>query len=82
MSYFINLFYVLLKYFLKDVMAKVLDNKLEVNEFQLVITFIFAQIPWLLVGWVLWHINLYRLFNAKSIFMQIVSSILKKFSLI
>ena len=27
------------------------------------------------VGWVLWHINLCRLFNAKSIFMQIVSSI-------
>ena len=25
-----------------------------------------------LVGWVLWHINLCRLFNAKSIFMQIV----------
>ena len=29
-----------------------------------------------LVGWVLWHINLCRLFNAKSIFMQIISSIL------
>ena len=28
-----------------------------------------------LVGWILWHINLCRLFNAKSIFMQIVSSI-------
>ena len=25
-----------------------------------------------LVGWVLRHINLYRLFNAKSIFMKIV----------
>ena len=25
----------------------------------------------LLVGWVLWHINLCRLFNAKSIFKQI-----------
>ena len=25
-----------------------------------------------LVGWVLWHITLCRLFNAKSIFMQIV----------
>ena len=25
--------------------------------------------------WVLWHINLCRLFNAKLIFMQIVSSI-------
>ena len=24
-----------------------------------------------LVGWVLWHVNLCRLFNAKSIFMQI-----------
>ena len=29
-----------------------------------------------LVGWVLWHINLCRLFNAKSIFIQIISSIL------
>ena len=28
-----------------------------------------------LVGWVLWHINLCRLFNAKSIFIQIFSSI-------
>ena len=27
-----------------------------------------------LVGWVLWHINLCRLFNAKSIFMQTASS--------
>ena len=26
----------------------------------------------LLVGWILWHINLRRLFNAKSIFMKIV----------
>ena len=29
-----------------------------------------------LVGWVLWHINLCRVFNAKSIFIQIISSIL------
>ena len=28
-----------------------------------------------LVGWILWHINLCRLFNAKSIFIQIISSI-------
>ena len=28
-----------------------------------------------LVGWVLWHINLCRLFNAKSTFIQIISSI-------
>ena len=28
-----------------------------------------------LVGLVLWHINLCRLFNAKSVFMQIISSI-------
>ena len=28
-----------------------------------------------LVGWVLWHINFSRLSNAKSIFMQIISSI-------
>ena len=32
-----------------------------------------------LVGWlVLWHINLCRLFNAKSVFMEIVSSISNK----
>ena len=29
----------------------------------------------LLISWVLWHINLCRLFNAKSIFIQITSSI-------
>ena len=34
-----------------------------------------------LVGGFLWHINFCRLFNAKSIFMQIVSSISKQFSL-
>ena len=28
-----------------------------------------------LVGWILWHINLYSLFNAKSIFIQVISSI-------
>ena len=28
-----------------------------------------------MVGWILWHINLCRLFNAKSIFMWIISSI-------
>ena len=28
-----------------------------------------------LVGWVLWHINHCRLFNAKSKYMQIVNSI-------
>ena len=28
-----------------------------------------------MVGWVLWHINLCRLFNAKSIFLQIIWSI-------
>ena len=27
---------------------------------------------WLVIGWVLWHINRCRLFNAKSIFMKIV----------
>ena len=33
------------------------------------------KIGWL-AGWLdLWHINLCRLFNAKSIFMQIISSI-------
>ena len=30
---------------------------------------------WLVGWWILWHINLCRLFNAKSIFLQIVSSI-------
>ena len=34
------------------------------------------QMQFWLVGWVLWHINLYWLFNAKSIFMQVISSIL------
>ena len=37
-----------------------------------------------LIGWLVgfsWHINLCRLFNARSICMQIVSSISKKFSL-
>ena len=34
-----------------------------------------SQAYWI-VGWlVLWHINLYRLFNPKSIFIQIISSI-------
>ena len=28
-----------------------------------------------LVGWVSWHFNLRKLFNAKSIFIQIVSPI-------
>ena len=28
-----------------------------------------------LIGWVLWHIKLCRLFHAKSIFMWIISSI-------
>ena len=28
-----------------------------------------------LVGWILWHINLCKLFNAESIFIQIVGSI-------
>ena len=37
-------------------------------------------IQYWLVGWVLWHINLCRLFNINSIFMQIVL-IQKKFSL-
>ena len=31
------------------------------------------RVGWL-VGWVLWHINRCRLFNAKSIFIQINSS--------
>ena len=30
-----------------------------------------GEVDWLVV-WVLWHINLCRLFNAKSIFMKIV----------
>ena len=35
----------------------------------------------MIVGWVLWHINLCRLFNTKTIFMQIVSSVLNDSSL-
>ena len=35
----------------------------------------FREPHWRLVGSVLWHINLCRLFNANSIFIQIVSSI-------
>ena len=31
-----------------------------------------SKLLWWLVGWVLWRINLCRLFNAKSIFMKIV----------
>ena len=34
-----------------------------------------------LVGWVLWHINLCRLFNAKSIFMKIVLFTKNRFSM-
>ena len=34
----------------------------------------FFYFSWL-VDWILWQINLCRLFNAKSIFMQIISSI-------
>ena len=30
----------------------------------------YTTVGWL-VGWFLWHINLCRLFNAKSIFMQV-----------
>ena len=33
------------------------------------------------VGWVLGHVNLSRLFNTKSIFIQIISSIFKQLSL-
>ena len=40
--------------------------------------YIYKYVDWL-VGCVLWIINLCRLFNAKSFFMQIVSSISKNF---
>ena len=33
------------------------------------------RISWWLFSWVLWHINLCRLFNTKSIFIQIINSI-------
>ena len=36
------------------------------------IYYIYIYIYLRLVGWDLWHINLCRLFNAKSIFMKIV----------
>ena len=45
---------------------KSLEERREESEIRLVGWFI---------GWVLWYINLCRLFNAKSVFMQIVSSI-------
>ena len=38
-------------------------------------TFDFSQQLVWLVWWVLWHINLCRLFNAKSIFMKVISFI-------
>ena len=45
-------------------------SSLEVTSYQ----YTASMIDWFVV-WVLWYINLCRLFNAKSIFMQIVSSI-------
>ena len=33
------------------------------------------EAPGWLVGWILWHINVCRLFKVKSIFIQILSSI-------
>ena len=36
--------------------------------------FLFVLVSWL-VDRVLWHINLCKLFNAKSMFIQIISSI-------
>ena len=33
------------------------------------------MVGWLVVGWSLWHINLFGLFNAKSILIQIINSI-------
>ena len=41
------------------------------DESQLIPKMLLRRLYWL-VGWVLWHINLSRLFNAKSIFMNIV----------
>ena len=38
------------------------------KNFNYKIIFVFYQTNFVLVGWVLWHINLCRLFNAKSIF--------------
>ena len=43
-------------------------------------TYLSRLVGWL-EGWILWHINLCMLFNAKSFFMQIDSSIFFKFSL-
>ena len=40
-----------------------------------VANFTFLFYSWLVGLLVLWHINLCRLFNAKSIFMQIIRSI-------
>ena len=49
---------------MKDIINHLQRGKIEPNGYD----------HWL-VGWVLWHINLYRLFNAKSIFTQMISSI-------
>ena len=43
-------------------LVTLVKNELELN--------CLHPVKWL-VGWVLWHINLCRLFNAKSIFMKI-----------
>ena len=51
-------------------MGKSHGQELQLIFFMKVITVMFR-----LVGWVLWHINFSRLFNAKSIFIQIISSI-------
>ena len=53
-------------------------NNTKLNKFNIInkITW-FVLVGWL-VGWLvgfLWHINLCRLLNAKSIFIQIISSV-------
>ena len=69
---------------LRGVMVKAMDCRVVVSEFELQSrSYVHFRtntlgksmnplIPPVMVGWVLWHIKLCRLFNAKSIFMQIV----------
>ena len=53
-------------------------NLIYINKLDLVVGWL--VVGWLVVGWlvvgVLWHINPCRLFNAKSIFIQSINSIL------
>ena len=49
-------------------------QSISLKTYQYISSWFFSEMDYL-VGWVLWHINLSRLFNAKSIFIQIIYSI-------